>query len=102
MRRNNHTIINVAIEPLGTRGGYGAAGRSEELYYYGTEPMVQVKLMGELLLLTSWERGTWDPKGNRWSDEFPPLMPTEVLRKLNDANPDALREEDEKLLTSRS
>ena len=50
-------------------------------YYYGPEPVVQVEIQGEVLLLTDWERGTWDDQANAWSEQFPPLVPAEALRE---------------------
>ncbi|MHC4294475.1 MAG: hypothetical protein ACYSTL_02700 [Planctomycetota bacterium] len=104
LRLNNHTILKVEIEQIGLSAGRSGrfALADESLYYYGTDPVVQVKLDGELLLLTSWERGTWDSQANNWSEQFPPLVPCEVLEKIKSQKPDALRAEDENLLSGKS
>jgi len=49
MRRNYHTILAVHAEQ---------APRLTAQRYYGTDPVMTVKLQGELLLLTAWTRGT--------------------------------------------
>ncbi len=54
---------------------------SESLYYYGPEPVAEVTIEGEMLLLSSWARS---------------LMPIEALGLLP---PDALRPEDRKRAT---
>ncbi len=98
MRRNNHTVLRVEFSRVdtGSAPSSGSRGATGDLHYYGTSPVVQVTIMGELLLLTSWERGTWDSKANEWSKEFPPLMPVAVLQRLNNAVPSAMRSEDQK------
>ena len=63
-----------------------------ELYYYGADPVLEVTLYGELLLLTSWERGTVDDETEEWV--LPPLMPDEVLASIQGRTEDAMREED--------
>ena len=67
------------------------------LYYYGTEPVMQVTIKGELLLLTGWERGTADPNTpGKFLDKYPPLVPTEMLQQQFPPGPGnpALRPED--------
>ncbi len=91
LRRNNHTILNLGINPV-------SDVISQELCYYGTDPVVQVTLDSELLLLTSWERGTWDSEARQWSQQFPPLMPTEVLETISAVAPEAMRNEDQERL----
>ena len=88
---------------LNASTGSQSSGRiaDEDLYYYGTDPVVQVDITGELLLLTSWQRGSWDGENNKWSEEFPPLMPLEVLQSLNDTASDAIRDEDRRRLSER-
>jgi hypothetical protein len=94
LSRNYHTILDVAFDavPVDT----------QDPYYYGTDPVVQVTIVGELLFLSDWTRGTMvqgaDGKST-WSEELPPLMPEAVLRGLEQAN--ALRDEDKKRLAKR-
>jgi hypothetical protein len=49
-------------------------------YYYGIEPVMDVTIRGELKLLTAWTRGVWDEKKKDWSEQYPPLVPAEVLK----------------------
>ncbi|MGA2265929.1 MAG: hypothetical protein ABSH10_05805 [Phycisphaerae bacterium] len=97
MARNYHTVLSVQIFPadaaLPTGEAEGASSNAN--YYYGTEPVARVEITGEMLLLTAWERGTWDTEKNAWSSEFPPLIPAESLVQQfgNRENP-ALRPED--------
>jgi hypothetical protein len=101
MARNYHTILNVQIRPPessflgGGTGEYGTPQATSGFYYYGTEPVVQVEISGELLLLTAWERGTWNARDSKWSEQFPPLIPVEamMLQYPNQDSP-ALRPED--------
>jgi hypothetical protein len=57
--------------------------------------VVQLKIDGELLLLTAWERGTWDEPNKRFLPNYPPLIPTEALQQqfAGTDNP-AMRPED--------
>lgn len=102
LRRNKHTILNISMSEVGqaTSGNVRDAVVSDSALYYGTDPVVEITLEGEVLLMTSWERGTWDPKTNAWSEEFPPIMPEEVLQSINAINSEALREEDRRRLPS--
>jgi hypothetical protein len=102
LRRNKHTILNISMSEgsQSTSGNVRDAGVSDSVLYYGTDPVVEITLEGEVLLMTSWERGTWDQKTNAWSEEFPPIMPEEVLQSINAINSEALREEDRKRLPS--
>jgi len=105
LKRNLHTVLNVGIDPPGAAAPGGAStGRTsaEQRYYYGSEPVVQVTIMGELLLLTSWERGAWDDKANDWSKEFPALMPVEVLAALSNQDATAIRPEDQRRLVGQT
>jgi hypothetical protein len=61
--------------------------------YYGPDAVIEVTFRGELLLLTSWERGKYNSTDNKW--DSPPLMPKEVLAALPAS---ALRTEDAKRL----
>lgn len=110
MRGGSHTILGMTIDEMGSGANQAGKGRqmrtrqgaSEELYYYGNDPVVQVTLIGELLLMTSWERGTWDNDKNEWSTVLPPLMPVEVLDGLSRSLPDAMRSEDDRRLSELS
>ncbi len=96
---NHHTIIGMAITEAGTSDSARSSGRggrssaASELRYYGTDPVLEVTLYGELLLLTSWERGTVDDDKEEWV--LPPLMPDEVLASIHGRTEDAMREEDQ-------
>jgi len=100
MAQNYHTILKVEFRPPGAgTGPYGMevseTGGQAGSCYYGVEPVVQVDITGELLLLTAWERGTWDSEKQKFSDQFPPLVPAEVLaRQFPGADNPALREVD--------
>jgi hypothetical protein len=87
MARNYHTVLSMSAAWL--------ESSPADLYHYGPEPMLQVTLRGELLLLTSWVRGAWDPSTSNWRNDSPPLMPVEALRALPTA---ALRPEDQRRL----
>ena len=66
-------------------------------FYYGTDPVMEVTIYGEQLLLTAWTRGTWleeKPGAGKWSEECPPLVPREILEAA-DFPTEALRPEDE-------
>ncbi len=105
LRQNCHTILSIDMSNVTSAANTGTqAGQSmgEESYYYGTDPVVRTTLKCELLLLASWERGTWDDENETWSKKFPPLMPVEVLEGLNAAIPNAMRSEDQKRLSSSS
>jgi hypothetical protein len=98
MAQNYHTILKVDFYTPGAAGaGYGAASPEvsgvASSYYYGVEPVVQVDITGELLLLTTWERGAPEAQGEEI--HFPPLMPVEVLAtQFSGPNNAALREVD--------
>ena len=54
---------------------------------------MSVTIRGELLLLTAWERGTWNEKENTWA--LPPLMPRQMLERFSaQGRSAALRQED--------
>lgn len=84
MSSNYHTIVKVSTEAVYLS--------PEDDFGYGSDPVVSALFEGELLLLTTWERGTWDDQANAWSEDLPPLMPQEVLSKL--ARAGAARAED--------
>ena len=73
LRRNYHTVLKIELAQV--------EEPADSLYYYGTDSVMQVRIEGELLLLTAWERGTWDRDTNSWSETFPPLMPAAVLQE---------------------
>ena len=87
MSLNYHTIISASMEAVYVP--------IDSLYDYGPDPVMKVSFDGELLLLTSWERGTWDAQSGDWSVDQPPLMPREVLRTLPSS---AMREDDKRRL----
>lgn len=84
LERNLHTILGVRIVEV--------VQAEDDLYYYGRDPVMQVTINGELQLLTEWTRGTWDKKARKWSSEFPPLVPVDVLKQ--EVMKSALRNED--------
>lgn len=84
MRQNYHTILNVDMSQTTDR----------DKCYYGPDPVMEVTIRGELILLSAWTRGTWDPEKKAWSEAFPPLMPVEVLKDMSQKAPSALRPED--------
>ncbi|KKL26099.1 hypothetical protein LCGC14_2398670 [marine sediment metagenome] len=75
-----------------------STGGATELYYYGTDPVVQVQITGELQLLTDWTRGQWDEKASKWSQSYPPLMPPEFLQLIRRSTPAAMRKGDDQRL----
>ena len=83
MDRNFHTVLGIEMANV--------AQDAEDLHYYGTDPVMQVTLQCELLLLTAWERGTWDEKSKTWTR--PALMPRQMLDTLDKSS---LRAEDRK------
>ena len=58
MVANYHTVVDVAMAALPAKG---------DGYYYGVEPVMDVDIVGELLLVTDWIR---------------PLMPPDVQKAL--------------------
>jgi hypothetical protein len=91
MRRNFHTILKVDIGPLSTEALAPIGGGSAKAAippYYGPDAVMEVTFKGELLLLTSWERGKYNSTDKKW--DLPPLMPKKVLDGLKPA----LRPED--------
>lgn len=108
LAQNYHVILNVEIIPadsiseasaVGGIGGtpFGMGGStnrtSADMYNYGTEPVSRVTINAQLLLMTSFTRGQWDAKTNKWTSY--PLMPSEVLKTLPQA---ALRQDDKDFL----
>jgi len=63
---------------------------------------MQVIIVGEMVLLTDWTRGRWDDEKNQWDVNFPPLMPVDLLKQIDQINPTALREEDKARLEAAS
>lgn len=96
--QNFHTVIDVVITVPGTetetgRGAATARAQGDPYRYYGTGPVVQATIVGELLLLTEWTRGRWDANKKIWDKDYPPLVPEQFLAKIS-RDPEALREED--------
>jgi hypothetical protein len=87
MAQNYHTILEVGIiRPV-----------QSNVHYYGTDSVMKVTIVGEMLMLTDWTRGRWDKEANAWDKDCPPLMPVkDFLKNIRDIDPDALRDEDNK------
>jgi len=98
LKTNYHIVVNQRIagpeddlQGMGAIGGAGsrasALGRSDAKkegdYYYGPEPVRQVMLECQLVLLNDWIRGTYIPGSRKlpghWDPTLPPLIPDEVL-----------------------
>jgi hypothetical protein len=91
LKTNYHLVVNQRIagkeDDLQGAGDLGASdtGRSnaKKDYYYGPEPVRQVMLECQLVLLNDWIRGTYIPGSRKspghWDPTLPPLMPDEVL-----------------------
>ena len=138
MIQNHHTILDVGITAVGKtaqqrvmggvasrRGprGMAATAAAADAYYYGTDPVVQARITGEMLLATDWTRGrelaadvsdgslgkaagavgaagTAGTAGTAgaakitWDPNYPPLMPVSVLTRMHRADSEALREVD--------
>ena len=84
MQRNFHTILKIDVGALsvGTQATPAAGTTKGEIVppYYGPDAIMEVTFRGELLLLTSWERGKYNVTDKKW--ELPPLMPKDVLSAL--------------------
>jgi hypothetical protein len=93
MQRNIHTVLKVEVTPLSAVTETPATGMVAIPPYYGPDAVIEVTFQGELLLLTSWERGKYDSTKSTW--DSPPLMPKEVLTALPSS---ILRLEDAKRL----
>lgn len=95
LKRNYHVILNMNVEPADPAKASAASAdaATEEMYYYGVEPVSKVTINAQLLLMTGFTRGLWDEEKRQWRRE--PLMPLELLRKLPDS---ALRPEDKQLI----
>jgi hypothetical protein len=95
LRQNYHTILKVDLAPL-TGEANAAAGSVQVSYYYGSDALAQVTFRGEMLLLTSWQRGAPDTTAGatpgKWLVE--PLIPADVLKSQLQGAPDALRDVD--------
>ena len=97
---NYHTITQIALRDFRQPQQTAKADPNAELYYYGNEPVIEVTIEGELMLLTPWLRGKRDPEKKVWDPQFPPLMPVQVL---NDLPVNAQRPEDvQRLAEARS
>jgi hypothetical protein len=114
MARNLHTILDVKTRAVGKEGASGrrdAMGASVrgDLYYYGTDPVVEARITCELLLLTDWARGRelpavtgGAPRGAvaptdeaiRWDPKYPPLVPVKILHTMRQIDTTVLRDVD--------
>ena len=105
MAQNYHTILEARIEPLGQQarvaaaGGPAKPGTQGENYYYGTVGLVQVRVTGELLLLTARFRGAYElsPETRAITWTRKPLMPPSFLALIQQRDAGALREGDKTL-----
>ena len=110
LKLNYHTIMSVNMQQV---------NRDEhEVHYFGTEPIMQVDIQGQLLLLSTWTRGKWDEKARQWlvwqreaeassaatrPAMYPagkwvkgePLMPVEILQRRYNSKWSGLRKVDE-------
>ena len=100
MQGGNHTVLGISITEMGSesRSNVKGSGSFNDLYYYGTDPVVRITLVGEVLFLSAWERGTWDESADDWSKDLPPLMPVAVLETLSSVS-GVVRNEDQKRLS---
>lgn len=94
LNRNFHTILKVQmaqVDPVQT-GNTGGGNTPQIPYYYGPDAVAEVTIDGELLMMTRWSRGTYEPMKRTWTQ--PPLVPWQVLRAVQQADAAALRPED--------
>jgi len=105
LEQGYHTILNVQIGKPAVKaaarpgvGGVMGPAQAGDLYDYGPDPVVQVTVVGELLLLANFTRGRWDPEAGKWDEKYPPLMPPAFLSRLDRADANALRSADRKRL----
>lgn len=111
-RRNYHVVLNQQIfnpdktfaGPDRSGGGGLSSGRAgsgevvdESLYYYGVEPVCEVEIEGEMLMLADWVRGKWNEETREWV--YPPLMPAEVMQAYLPSS--ALRPTDQQVINGR-
>ncbi len=94
MEQNYHIILNEKISKV--TENTAAQGQSNDLYYYGAEPICEVTIEAQLLLVADWTRGMWDAKDEKWLRL--PLMPVEVMQSLSSS---ALRNEDKELISEK-
>lgn len=92
MSRNCHAVLERRFGPAGASDDSGDS--QEALYDYGPDPVCEVTFTGELLLMTPWTRGRRDSEADQWMEEYPPLVPVEVLGRM----PGGLRSEDRQRL----
>ena len=86
MAQNYHTVLAVSItRPV-----------QSDVYYYGTDSVMKVTIVGEMLMLTDWTRGRWDKDAKEWDKNCPPLIPVEFLKEMKNIDAGAMRKEDDK------
>lgn len=90
MSRNCHSVLEQRF--VAPHTSQDSRDSDETLYDYGPDPVVEATFTGELLLLTPLTRGRWDEQAKEWSQEYPPLVPVEVLLGMSGA----LRQEDQR------
>ncbi len=88
MAQNYHTVLKIDI----------AKSAQSSVHFYGTDPVMRVSIVGEMLMLTDWTRGRWDKNAKQWDKNFPPLMPERVLEQIRTIDAGAIRDEDSKRL----
>jgi hypothetical protein len=95
---NFHTVLDVEINSVtDVREAVGLSASKEDpdgWYYYGTDPVVKARIVGEMLLMTDWTRGRKDESGKNWDANYPPLMPVGMLELLAASDPSCLRKID--------
>ena len=94
MEQNYHLILNEQIKKVSENAD--SKEQSSDLFYYGADPVCEVTIEAQLLLLADWTRGMWDAKDKKWLR--PPLMPVEVMQTLSSG---ALRNEDNELISEK-
>ncbi len=90
MAQNYHTVLEVGIvRPM-----------QSNIHYYGTDSVMKVTIVGEMLMLADWTRGRWDKDAKAWNKSYPALVPGKFLEKMREMDPGAIRDEDNQRLKS--
>ncbi|MCE5277635.1 MAG: hypothetical protein ABFD92_01835 [Planctomycetaceae bacterium] len=86
MDRNYHTVLRIQAKALAT-----ADGKSPDKYY-GTDPVMDIVVEGQLLLLADWERGNAADSTLKKSDIVQwPAFTASLVRQGLSATPSAAR-----------
>ncbi|MDY7009371.1 MAG: hypothetical protein SVV80_01280 [Planctomycetota bacterium] len=88
MAQNHHTILEVDVNRT----------IPSDMHYYGTDSVMTVTIVGEMLMLTDFTRGRWDKDAKDWDENYPPLTPATFLEKMREMDAEIVREEDKKRL----